>query len=146
MERVHKKSNESHPHVYQQEGRDLTNVQNDENSSINQEIQQTSGIQGCALVECNQRSQAAEAEHDQFYEEQRILENIKSGILSCNIAVTEEMRKLILSTEEQKKQVQDFLVMQESREINIAEAKHRNEAMNLELQISQKNIQELEAQ
>jgi len=147
MERVHKKSNESRPDVHQQEGRDLNNVRNDENSSINQEIQQTSGIQSCVLAECNQTSQqASEAERNQFYEEQRIMENMKSSILSCNIAVAEEMRKLIVSTEEQKKQIRDFLVMQESREMNVAEAKHRNEALDLELQISQKNIHELEDQ
>jgi hypothetical protein len=141
MERVHKKSNESRPDVHQQEGRDLNNVRNDENSSINQEIQQTSGIQSYVLAECNQTSQqASEAERNQFYEEQRIMENMKSSILSCNIAVAEEMRKLIVSTEEQKKQIRDFLVMQESREMNVAEAKHRNEALDLDLQISKKNI------
>lgn len=147
MERMHNKSNESHPDVHQQEGRDLHNIRKDENSSYNQEIQQTSGIQSCVLVECNQASQqASEAERDQFYEEQRIMENMKSSILSCNIAVAEEMRKLIVSTEEQKKQIRDFLEMQESREVNVVEAKHRNEALDLELQISQKNIHELEAQ
>lgn len=147
MERVHNKSNESPSDVHQQEGRDLNNVRNDENSSINQEIQQTSGIQSCVLAESNQTyQQASEAESDQFYEEQRILENMKSSILSCNIAVAEEMRKLTVSAEEQRKQIRDFLVMQESREMNVAEAKHRNEALNLELQISQKNIDEVEAQ
>jgi hypothetical protein len=147
MERVHNKSNESHPDVYQRERIVLNDIQNNENSSVNQEIQQTSGIQNCVPAECNRTSQqASEEERDQFYEEQRILENMKSNILSCNITVAEEMRKLIVSTEEQKKQVRDFLVMQESREMNVAEAKHRNEALDVELQISQKNIQELEAQ
>ena len=147
MERVHNKSKESHPDVHQQEGRDLNNVLSDENSPVNQEIQQTSGIQSCVLAEYNQTSQqASEAERNQFYEEQRIMETMKSNILSCNIAVAEEMRKLTVSTEEQKKQIRDLLVMQESREMNVVEAKHRNEALDLELQMSQKNVHELEAQ
>jgi hypothetical protein len=147
MKQAHNKSNKLHPDVHQQEGRDLNNVRNDENSLINQEIQQTSGIQSCILAECNQTFQeASEAESDQIYEEQSILENMKSNILSCNIAVAEEIRKLIVTTEEQRKQIRDFLVMQESREMNVAEAKHRNEALDLEMQISQKNIHELESQ
>jgi hypothetical protein len=147
MKGVRNKSNESRPDVHQQQGRDLNNIRKDENSSINQEIQQTSEIQSCVLAECNQTSQqASEAERNQFYEEQRIMENMISSIFSCNIAVAEEMRKLIASTEEQKKQIRDFLVIQESREMNVAEAKHHNEALDLELQISQKNIHELETQ
>jgi hypothetical protein len=146
MERVQNKSNQCHLDFYQQEGRVLNDIQNDENLSVNQEIQQTSGTQNCVPAECNRTYQQASEECDQFYEEQRILENMKSNILSCNIRVAEEMRKFIVSSEEQKKQVQDFLVRQESRQMNVAEAKHRNEAMDVELQISQKIMQELEAQ
>jgi hypothetical protein len=145
MERENNNSNQCHSNVYQGEGRALRDTQNDENSSVIQEIQQTSGIQNCVPAEYNRTSQqASEGERGQFCEEQRLLENLKSSILSCSITAAEEMRKLIVSIEERKKQVRDLLIMQESRETNVAEAKHCNEAMDLELQISQKNIQELE--
>jgi hypothetical protein len=145
MERVHNKSNELHPDVHRKEGRDLNNVCNVENSSITQEIQQTSGVQSCVLAECNQSSQQASgAKRDKFYEKQRILEDLKSFMLSCNITVAKQMRELIVSSEKQKKQIRGFL--QESREMNVAEAKHRNEALDVELQMSQKNTHELEAQ
>ncbi|XP_023706005.1 myosin-6 isoform X2 [Cryptotermes secundus] len=54
--------------------------------------------------------------------------------------------KAVNAAEEQKKQIQDFLEVRNSRRKNVAEAKLQNEAIGLELQTSRRNIQELESQ
>jgi hypothetical protein len=117
-------------------------IRNNENSSNNQEIQQTLGSQTGVSAECTRTLPESEKERN----EQRMLENLKSDIRTWSIKSAEEMRNLIVSTEEQKKQVQDFVNLGNSREKNVAEAKHQNEAMGLELQISRMNVQELESQ
>jgi hypothetical protein len=117
-------------------------IRNNENSATNPEFQQTLGSQTGVPAEYTRSLQKSEKER----EEQRMLENLKSNIRTWSVKSAEEMRKFTVSAEEQKKQVQNFLKVRNSRGKNVAEAKLQNEAMGLELQISQKNIQELESQ
>jgi hypothetical protein len=117
-------------------------ILNTDNLANNQEFQQTLGSQPAAPVEHTGTLQQSGNER----EEQRMLQNLKSSIRTWSAKSAEETRKLILSTEEQNKQIQNFLKVQNSREKNVAEAKCQNEAMGLELHISRKNIQELESQ
>jgi hypothetical protein len=117
-------------------------IRNNENLENNQEIQQTLESQTGVPVEYIRTLQKSEKER----EEQRMLENLKSNIQTWSVKNGEEMRKLIVSAEKQKKLVQDFLKVRNSRGKNVAEVKLQNEAMGLELQISQKNTQELESQ
>jgi hypothetical protein len=145
MQRENIISSQTQPDVYQQRRRIRKEIRHTENLVINQEIKQTSESQNHAFADYASTSQAPESERDQLHNEHGMLENVKSNIWTCSVKTIAELRNLILSTEQQKKRVQKFLKVQESREKNVAEAKHRNEAMGLELQMSQRNLQELEA-
>jgi hypothetical protein len=139
-------SNRVQPVVCQQGRRISKEIRNTENSVNYQEIQQTSGSPNHVSAEYTSVSQTPESGSDQFHYEHGLLENLKSNVWTCSVKTVTELRNLIVSTGEQKKQVKKFLEVQELREKNISEAKHRNEAMGLKLQISQRNLQELEAQ
>jgi hypothetical protein len=138
MQEVNSDLNNFQRNVHQKE----RTILNNENSANNQEFQQTRGSQPGVLAEHTGTLQQSGEER----EEQRMLENLKSSIRTWSAKSAEEARKLILSTEEQNKQIQNFLKVQDSREKNVAEAKYQNEAMGLELHISRRNIQELESQ
>jgi hypothetical protein len=138
MEDVNSALNSFQRNVYQKERTALNN----ENSENYQELRQTLGSQASVLAEHTRSLQQSGRER----EEQTLLENLKSSIRTCSIKSAEETRKLIMSAEEQNKQIQNFLKVQNSREKNVTEAKDQNEAMGLELHISRRNVQELESQ
>ncbi|XP_021916559.1 coiled-coil domain-containing protein 18-like isoform X2 [Zootermopsis nevadensis] len=142
MQRENDNTHQVQP-VYQQGQRIFRNAENFVN---NQGIQQTSGSKSHISAQYASILQAQESGSDQFHNENGLLENLRSNIWTCSVKTAAELKNLTVSTEEQKKQIQKFLEVQESREKNVSEAKHRNEAMGLELQISQRNLQELEAQ
>jgi hypothetical protein len=132
--------------VLHEQGRIRKEIRNAENSVNYEEIRQTSGSQTHISEECTPLSQAPESGGDQFHYEHGLLENMKSNIWACGVKTSEELRNLIVSIKEQEKQVQKLLEVRELREKNASEAKDRNEAMSLELHISQGNLQELESQ
>jgi hypothetical protein len=138
MQDVNSDLNNFQRNVHQKE----RTILNTENSANNQEFQQTRGSQPGVLAELTGTLQQSGEER----EEQRMLENLKSSIRTSSAKTAEEARKLILSTEEQSKQIQNFLKVQNSREKNVSEAKCQNEALGLELHISRRNVQELESQ
>lgn len=138
MQEVNNDLNNFQRSVYQKE----RIIRNNETLANNQEFHQTLGSQTGVSADYSRTLQESEKER----EEQRMLENLKSNIRKWSVKSAEEMEKLIVSAEEQKKQVQDFLKVRNSRGKNVAEAKLQNEAMGLELQISRRNIQELESQ
>jgi hypothetical protein len=148
MQEENNSSDQFQPDIYQQGRRIIfKEIRHNENSTINQEIQQTAGNQICVSAEYTLNSQeASENEGSQLYDEQITLENVKSNIWTCSIKTAEDLRKLIVTTENHKKQVEELVKVQESRKKNVSEAKHQNEAMSLELEISQRNTQALEAQ
>jgi hypothetical protein len=141
MQEVNNDLNNFQRNVYQKE----IIIRNTETLANKQEFHQTLGSQTGVPAEYTRTTRTLQ-ESEKEREEQRMLENLKSNIRTWSVKSAEEMRKLIGSAEEQKKQVQDFLKVRNSRGKNVAEAKLQNEAMGLELQISRRNIQELESQ